>query len=92
MGTQLQLDTLADRFGIEASYRDAAGKIRKTSEETKRWLSVTIEELFEGSKINGRNIRARARRAGDRSESAAGYFQLIPAAIRGITARSNATN
>jgi 4-alpha-glucanotransferase len=32
------LDTLADQCGIEASYRDASGKIRKTSEETKRLL------------------------------------------------------
>jgi 4-alpha-glucanotransferase len=32
------LDTLADRFGIEASYRDASGKIQKTSGETKRLL------------------------------------------------------
>jgi 4-alpha-glucanotransferase len=37
-----RLDALADRFGIEASYRDASGKIRKTSEETKRLLLSAV--------------------------------------------------
>jgi hypothetical protein len=37
-GRKSALDTLAERFGIEASYRDASEKVRKTSEETKRLL------------------------------------------------------
>lgn len=36
------LDALADRFGIETSYRDALKKLRKTSEETKRLLLAAM--------------------------------------------------
>jgi hypothetical protein len=77
MGTQLQLDTLADRFGIEASYRDAAGENTKNQSRDKAPAFCAIEELFEGSKINevgeifGRERGERSEWA-DRSESAAG--------------------
>ena len=68
------LHKLADGFGIEVSYRDAPGKIRKTSEDTKRRLSVTIAELLEGSKINelAETFPRELGERGDRSESAAG--------------------